>query len=47
MDPEKQRLIASKGGKRAHAAGKAYKWDSKTASLAAKNAWKKKAQGVE
>lgn len=34
MDPEKQRAIASKGGKTAHAKGVAHKWTSATAKLA-------------
>jgi hypothetical protein len=36
MSPEKRREIASKGGKRAHALGTAYKWNSATASEAGK-----------
>lgn len=36
MDPEKQKMIASKGGKSAHALGRAHEWDSKSASLAGK-----------
>lgn len=31
MDPEKQREIASKGGKAAHASGNAHEWDSEEA----------------
>jgi len=31
LDPEQQRLIASKGGKAAHAAGKGHKFTSETA----------------
>jgi uncharacterized protein len=31
MSPEKQRAIASKGGKSAHAAGLAHEWTSETA----------------
>ena len=31
MDPEKQRRIASKGGKAAHAKGKAHEWNSEEA----------------
>jgi uncharacterized protein len=31
MDPEKQRLIASAGGKAAHAAGTAHEWTSEEA----------------
>lgn len=34
MDKEKQRAIASKGGKAAHASGKAHKWTSETARAA-------------
>ncbi len=36
MDPEKQREIASKGGKSAHAQGKAHTWTPKEASIAGK-----------
>lgn len=36
MDPEKQRLIASAGGKKAHALGKAHKWTSEEAKEAGK-----------
>jgi hypothetical protein len=38
MDPDKQRSIASSGGKTAHAQGKAHKWTSEEASAAAKKA---------
>lgn len=34
MDKEKQRKIASKGGKAAHALGRAHEWTSKTAAIA-------------
>ncbi len=34
MDPEKQRRIASKGGKAAHAKGRAHEWTSDTARVA-------------
>ena len=34
MDKEKQRAIASKGGKAAHAQGKAHEWSSSEARLA-------------
>jgi uncharacterized protein len=34
MDPEEQRKIASRGGKSAHAQGRAHKWDSKQAAEA-------------
>ena len=34
LSPEKKREIASKGGKRAHALGTAYKWDSESARKA-------------
>lgn len=34
MDPIKQKLIASKGGKAAHAKGKAHKWTSEEAKRA-------------
>lgn len=34
MDREKQRAIASRGGKLAHALGRAHKWDSQQASEA-------------
>lgn len=34
MDKEKQREIASKGGKAAHAKGTAHEWTSKEARLA-------------
>jgi general stress protein YciG len=36
MDPEKQREIASQGGKAAHEKGTAHEWDSKEASEAGK-----------
>ena len=35
MNPERQREIASSGGKAAHLGGKAYKWTSETARQAA------------
>lgn len=34
MDRDKQRAIASKGGKAAHAKGTAHEWDSESASIA-------------
>lgn len=34
MDPEKQREIASKGGKAGHLKGTAYEWDSVSAQKA-------------
>ena len=34
MDPEKQRRIASKGGKAAHAKGVAHQWTSEQARVA-------------
>ena len=34
MDPEKQRKIASKGGKSAHKKGVAHEWDSQEAKQA-------------
>jgi len=34
MDPKKQKAIASKGGKAAHAKGRAHEWTSETARLA-------------
>jgi uncharacterized protein len=34
MDPEKQRRIASLGGKTAHKEGRAHKWDSVEAAAA-------------
>lgn len=34
MDPARQREIASKGGKRAHAVGTAHEWDSTEAKIA-------------
>jgi len=34
MDPEKQRAIASKGGKSAHAQGKAHEFSSEEAKIA-------------
>ena len=34
MDPNKQKLIASKGGKAAHKKGTAHKWTSEEARLA-------------
>lgn len=36
MNPDKQRLIASKGGKAAHKKGTAHKWTSQEARLAGK-----------
>jgi general stress protein YciG len=36
MDPDKQRGIASKGGKAAHAAGSAHEWSSEEAREAGK-----------
>ncbi len=36
MDKEKQRKIASRGGKAAHKSGKAHKWTKEEASLAGK-----------
>lgn len=36
MDPEKQRKIASMGGKRAHELGRAYKFTSETGRAAGK-----------
>lgn len=34
MDPDKQRKIASKGGKAAHAKGTAHEWTREEASIA-------------
>lgn len=34
MDPERQRQIASEGGKAAHRNGKAHEWNSQTAAEA-------------
>lgn len=34
MDPEKQREIASKGGKAAHSKGRAHEWNSEEAKAA-------------
>jgi uncharacterized protein len=36
MDPEKQRRIASKGGKAAHKMGKAHEWNTEEAIEAGK-----------
>ncbi len=36
MDPEKLKLFASKGGKRAHQIGRAHKWTSEEARSASK-----------
>jgi len=36
MDPEKQREIARKGGRAAHAKGTAHEWDSNEARVAGK-----------
>jgi general stress protein YciG len=36
MDPEKRRLIAQAGGRKAHAVGTAHKWTSEQAKLAGK-----------
>ncbi|MEJ0021810.1 MAG: KGG domain-containing protein [Candidatus Doudnabacteria bacterium] len=38
MDPEKQRRIASKGGRSAHEKGKAYEWDAEAARNAGRKA---------
>lgn len=40
MDPEKQRAIASKGGKKAHELGTAHKWTKEEARLAGKKGGK-------
>lgn len=40
MDPEKQRAIASMGGKRSHACGRAHEWDSISASEAGRKGGK-------
>ncbi len=34
MSPEKQREIASKGGKASHASGRGHQWDKHAASVA-------------
>lgn len=34
MSPEKQREIAGKGGRAAHAQGKAHQWNSESAAIA-------------
>jgi len=40
MDPEKQKAIASAGGKAAHAMGKAHKYNSKTGAAAGRKSHK-------
>lgn len=40
MSPEKQREIASKGGKAAHESGKAHEWDSEAAKRAGRKGGK-------
>jgi general stress protein YciG len=42
MSPEKQRAIASKGGKKAHSKGTAHRWTSETAAAAGKLGGKKR-----
>jgi hypothetical protein len=42
MDPDKQRIIASKAGKKAHAIGKAHRWTKEDASKAGKLGGKRK-----
>jgi len=43
MSKEKQREIASKGGKAAHEAGTAHEWDSEEAAAAGRRGGQKKA----
>lgn len=43
MDPAKQKLIASKGGKRAHALGVAHTWNREEAMAACKKGGRVKA----
>ena len=40
MDPDRQREIASQGGKSAHASGKAHQWDSNEAREAGRKGGK-------
>jgi general stress protein YciG len=44
MSPEKQREIASRGGKSAHAKGTAHKWTSEEAKEAGKKGGAKRAK---
>ncbi len=45
MDPEKQREIASQGGKSAHANGNAHEWDSDEARAAGREGGKASHKG--
>lgn len=45
MDRAKQREIASKGGKAAHAKGTAHQWDSKEAQIAGRKGGQKSRGG--
>lgn len=47
MDHEKQRLIASLGGKTAHRVGTAHEWTSEEASLAGKKAAISRRRGAQ
>ncbi len=40
MDPDKQREIASRGGKAAHESGNAHEWDSEEARAAGRDGGK-------
>lgn len=44
MDPEKQRSIASRGGKVAHSSGKAHRFSSEEARIAGRKGGKSKAK---
>lgn len=46
MDKEKQRAIASKGGKKAHALGTAHKWTSEEAKKAGRLGGRAKSRKV-
>ena len=46
MDPSKQREIASKGGKSAHAQGAAREWNSETAAAAGRKGGQNRAANV-
>lgn len=47
MDPEKQRAIASKGGRRAHEIGKGHEWTPEEAAAAGRKGGKASRRGRE
>lgn len=47
MDPEKQRAIASKGGRRAHEIGKGHEWTPEEAAAAGQKGGKASRRGRE